>query len=114
MDMKKLSLGLLIIPALLLLAGLGSAFAADISQGKVLSYDKEKQIITIDEYDLDFTPEHKYGKSTGKKAAFNMSKALVGALPSDGDIVRIAYKKEGEQNMVIRLMNLSKQDLMKK
>lgn len=112
--MKKLSLGLLVIPALLIMAGLGAAFAADISQGKVLSYEKDKQILTIDEFNLDFTKEHWYGTPTGKKVAFNMSKALVGVLPADGDVVRIAFKKEGDVNMVIRLMNVTKQDLMKK
>lgn len=88
--------------------------SAEVAQGKTMKYDKDNGVIVIEEYDINITPENKYGKSTGKELAFNLKEALIGKTPEPGDIVRIAYTPVGKENKAIRLMNVSKQDIMKK
>ncbi|MEW6347845.1 MAG: hypothetical protein AB1646_02185 [Thermodesulfobacteriota bacterium] len=88
--------------------------AAEIAQGKCVSYDKDKKVVTIEEYDLSVSKEHKYGKPTGKQAVIDMSEALYEFEPEPGHVLRIAYKVVGNDKKAIRIMNLTKQDLMKK
>jgi hypothetical protein len=45
---------------------------------------------------------------------FDLSEALIGKEAVPGDIVRIAYKVVDGKNKVIRIMNVTKQDIMKK
>ena len=90
------------------------AMSAEVAQGKTLKYDKDSAVIVIEEYDINISPQNKYGKSTGKELTFNLKEALIGKLPEPGDIVRIAYRPSGKENLAIRLMNVSKQDIMKK
>lgn len=90
------------------------AWAADVTQGKCVSNDKEKQIITIEEYDLKIDKEHRFGQPTGKQLKFNVATSLIGKNPEPGDILRIAFEKKGEENVAIRIMNVTKQDIMKK
>ncbi len=90
------------------------AFSAEVAQGKTVKYDKDNQSIVIEEYDIDITPQNKYGKPTGKQLTFDLKEALIGRTPEPGDIVRIAFKPSGKENKAIRLMNVSKQDIMKK
>ena len=90
------------------------AMAADVAQGKCVSYDADKGVLVIDEYDIKFTPEHKYGQSTGKQATFNTKGALVGITPQPGDIIRLAYDGKSADKKAIRVMNVSKQDIRKK
>ncbi|MBI5570894.1 MAG: hypothetical protein HY914_13200 [Desulfomonile tiedjei] len=97
----------------LVLAFTFPATAADVAQGKCISYDKEKSILTIEEYGLDFSKD-KYGNPTGKQTVYDLSGALIGIPPAPGDVVRIAYEEKGKDRMGIRIQNVSKQDLMKK
>jgi hypothetical protein len=90
------------------------AAAADVAQGKCLNIDAAKNILTIDEYDLNFSRENPYGKPTGKSLAFDMSHAKIGVIPAVGDILRIAFDTKGSEKMALKIMNVSKQDLMKK
>lgn len=90
------------------------AFAGPVAQGKCISYDQDKKIVTIEDYDLNFTPAHKYGQPTGKQSSYNVAGALIGVLPQPGDILRIAYEEKDNQRIAFRVMNVSKQDLMKK
>jgi hypothetical protein len=90
------------------------AMAASVAQGKCVSYDQEKKTVTIEEFGLNFTQEYQYGNPTGKQAVFNVANALIGATPEPGDILRIAYEEKGGEKSAIRIMNVSKQDLMKK
>ena len=89
------------------------ATAADVAQGKCITYDKEKSTVTIEEYGLDFSKD-KYGNPTGKQNTYDLSNAVMGIPPAPGDIVRIAYEEKGKDRMVVRIQNVSKQDLMKK
>jgi hypothetical protein len=99
---------------LLALCAVAPAIASDVSQGKCVSYDAEKAVLVIEEYDTKFTKEHKYGQSTGKQMTFNTKEAMVGLTPKPGDIIRLAYDGKSADKKAIRVMNLSKQDLMKK
>ncbi len=87
------------------------ALAADIAQGKCVSYDTDKKILVIEEYDIDITAEQKYGKPTGKQLTFNLTDAVIGITPAAGDIIRIAFKAGEKENKAVRVMNVSKQDL---
>jgi len=90
------------------------AMAAEVAQGKTISYDKTKQILTIEEYDTTKSKEHPYGRGTGKQMTFNLAEALIGATPDPGNIVRIAYQEKGSEKVAVRVMNITKQDIMKK
>jgi hypothetical protein len=92
----------------------GTAAAAEVSQGKCLQYDKERKVVTIEEYDINFSKEHPYGQPTGTQSEFNLATALIGIPPEVGDIVRLAYNVQDGSKVAIRLMNVSKQDLRKK
>jgi hypothetical protein len=101
--------------AVLLVLCLAAPTMADtVAQGKCISYDQDKKIIVIEDYDTNFSKENKYGKPTGKQSTYNVANALIGATPTAGDILRIAYEEKGADRVAVRIMNVSKQDLMKK
>jgi hypothetical protein len=90
------------------------AMAAEaVAQGKTVSYDKEKKVIVIEEYNTNFT-KSKMGEPTGKELTFSTADATVGALPEPGNIVRIAYEDKGGTKAAHRIMNVTKTDLRKK
>ncbi|MBM4326968.1 MAG: hypothetical protein FJ118_07370 [Deltaproteobacteria bacterium] len=99
--------------AMLILAFAAPASAAEVAQGKCLAFEAGKSV-SIDEYDTSISKENKYGKTTGKKLTFDISEALVGITPAPGDILRIAYDQKGDQLKALRVMNVTKQDLMTK
>ena len=90
------------------------SFAAEVTQGKCLSYDQAAKVITVEEYDTNFDKENKYGKPTGIVSEFDVSNAKIGIEPTADDILRIAYTVDGDAKKAIKVMNVSKQDLMKK
>jgi len=99
----------------LMILGLASAaLAGEVSQGKCISYDKEKKVIVIEEYDLDFSKDNPYGRPTGVQSTYDVSTAKVGITPQPGDVLRIAFDVKGAQKVAIKVMNVSKQDLRKK
>jgi hypothetical protein len=103
------ALGLII----LVLSGAAS-FAAEVAQGKCVAYDKAKNEIAIEEYDINFSKAAPYGRPTGTISKFDVSKAKIGITPQPGDILRIAYDTDGKTKKAIKVMNVSKQDLRKK
>jgi hypothetical protein len=90
------------------------AIAAEVAQGKTATNDLNTKLITIEEYDTNFTPQNKYGNPTGKTMVFDLSEALIGKQAVPGDIVRVAYKVIDGKNKAIRIMNVTRQDIMKK
>jgi len=90
-----------------------SAAASEVAQGKCLEYNAEAKTVKIQEYDINFTKEFKYGTPTSIETEFDVSTAKIGKAPEPGDILRISYKIEGK-NIALKIMNVSKQDLMKK
>ena len=91
-----------------------AAMAAEVVQGKCVAIDVEKKTYTIEIYDTARDKGHPYGRSTNKNIVMNYSKAQVGKDPEVGNILRVAYKVEGTDNMAIRVMNVTKQDIMRK
>jgi len=87
---------------------------ADVAQGKCVKIEREGALVTIEEYDTQFSEDHPYGRPTGKTSVYNFSKAEIGVPGSVGDILRIAFVVKGNEKVAVRVMNVSKQDLMKK
>ena len=104
-----------VVALLLVLCLSAPTMAGTVAQGKCVSYDKDKNIIVIEDYDTDFS-KNKYGNPTGKQSTYNVAGALIGITPAPGDILRISYDEaEGsKERKAARVMNASKQDLMKK
>lgn len=91
-----------------------NAMASDVVQGECLAYDTASKIVKIKEYDTNFSKEFKYGRPTAIESELDLSGAQVGMQPEPKDILRIAYKLDGSKKMGLKVMNVSKQDLMKK
>lgn len=108
---KTLYVLLSLVAALALAAG---ALAGEVSQGKTLAYNQAAKTIQIEEYDTNFSADHRYGQPTGIVSDYDLARAKVGIPPAAGDVVRIAYDLEGERKVAIKVMNVSKQDLRKK
>ena len=90
------------------------AFGAEVTQGKCVKIEKDGTLVTIEEYDTQFSKEHPYGRPTGKTSVYNLSKAEMGVPSVVGDVLRIAFVVKGNEKMAVKVMNVSKQDLMKK
>lgn len=110
--MKKLTALAATLALTLLLAA--SAFAAEVVQGKCLTYDTAAKTIVVEEYDINFDKDFKYGHPTGIQSIFEVADAKVGINPEPGDILRIAFNVEGTAKKALKVMNVSKQDLRKK
>lgn len=91
-----------------------NAMASDVIQGECLSFDATSKVLKIKEYDTNFSKEFKYGQPTAIISELDLSHAQIGMLPEPTNILRIAYKVEGSKKIGLKVMNVSKQDLMKK
>ncbi len=109
---RHLILGMAAIAAVLCVASL--SFGAEVAQGKCVSIEKNGALVTIEEYDIQFSQEHPYGRPTGKTSVYDFSKAEIGVPAAVGDILRISYRVKGNERVAVKVMNVSKQDLMKK
>ena len=109
---RHLLIGLVTFVAVLCCASL--CLGAEVAQGKCVTVEKDGTVVTIEEYDIQFSKEHPYGRPTGKTSVYNFSKAEVGVPAAVGDVLRIAFVVKGNEKIAIRIMNVSKQDLMKK
>ena len=87
---------------------------AEVAQGKCVKIEKDGTLVTIEEYDTQFSKENPYGRPTGRTSVYDLSKAEVGVPAAVGDILRIAFKVKGNERTAVKVMNVSKQDLMKK
>jgi len=90
------------------------ALGAEVAQGKCVKIEKDGTLVTIEEYDTQFSKENPYGRPTGRTSVYDLSKAEVGVPAAVGDVLRIAFVVKGKDNMAVKVMNVSKQDLMKK
>jgi hypothetical protein len=99
---------------ILILCLAAPAMAVEVAQGKCLKLDNANKTVTIEEYDTDFSKAHVYGKPTGKESTFNIATAMIGADPNPGDILRIAYEEKGGQKIAFKVMNVTRQDIMRK
>lgn len=90
------------------------AVAAEVCQGKCVSYNKVENTITLEEYNTNFTKDAPYGEPTGVTLTYNVATAMIGISPEPGDVLRIAYEVKGPERVALKVMNVSKQDLRKK
>lgn len=107
------------IAALALALALGmmlsaAAHAAEVAQGKCLGFDQAAKTILVEEYDINFSKDFKYGHPTGIQSTFDVAAAKIGIPPEPGDILRIAYNVQGADKKALKVMNVSKQDLRKR
>jgi hypothetical protein len=107
--MKKVQCLVACVSLLLFFASI--AAAGEVTQGKCVGFDQKGMTITIEEYDLQFSKEHPYGRPTGKRSSYKAADAQIGMLPQQGDILRIAYTIKGNERMAHKVMNVSRQDL---
>lgn len=110
--MKKILFAILGLSLCLTLAG--ASLANEVAQGKCLGYDKNTNIVKVEEYDTNFSKEAPYGRSTGIVSDFNVTGAKIGIPPEAGDVLRIAFALDGTVKKATKVMNVSKQDLRKK
>lgn len=108
------AVGMAILGVIWLVGLAGAGICAEVSQGKCLKFDEATKAITLEEYDTEFSPEHPHGRPTGTISMYDASAALIGASPKTGDILRIAYEVKGTQRVALKVMNVTRQDLMKK
>jgi hypothetical protein len=111
--MRKRILTVLIAFSVAIFAA-SQAAGGDVAQGRCINFDKDKMIITIEEYDTQIGKGNPYGKPTGAQSAFEVRNAKIGIPPQPGDILRIAYISKGTEKTALKVMNVSKQDLRKK
>jgi len=109
---RKAILGCMVLAVIFCVTSMASA--AEVCQGKCVSYNKDEKVVTVDEYNLNFNKENPYGESTGVVSTYNLSSAQIGIPPEPGDILRIAYEVKGTDRVALKVMNVSKQDLRKK
>jgi len=111
--MKKMML-MMCVTVLAIFLSVSMAAAAEVCQGKCLSYNQDQKTITVEEYDTNFDKDNPYGQSTGVVSDYNVERAVIGIMPVPGDVLRIAYEVKGTERVALRVMNVSKQDLRKK
>ena len=109
---RHLLIGLVTLVAVLCSVSL--CLGAEVAQGKCVKIEKDGALVTIEEYDTQFSKEHPYGRPTGKTSVYDFSKAEIGVPAAVGDILRIAYRVKGNERVAVKVMNVSRQDLMKK
>jgi hypothetical protein len=113
-DIMKRNLLMGLVGIVVLLFCVSVTYGAEVAEGKVLKIEKDGTLVTIEEYDINFSKEYPYGHPTGVQSVYSLSNALIGMTPAVGDILRIAYEVKGKERMAVRVMNITKQDLMKK
>jgi hypothetical protein len=110
--MKRVLYTMLWLSFFVLFAAVASA--GEVAQGRCVSFDQKGMMIVIEDYDIQFSKEHPYGRPTGVQSSYAATGAQIGVLPQTGDILRIAYVVKGKERVATKVMNVSKQDLMKK
>ncbi|MEE4111269.1 MAG: hypothetical protein V2I40_00550 [Desulfobacteraceae bacterium] len=114
MKIRKLIIAVLTMGIACGLVGLPT-MAAEVSQGKCVQFDEPNKRITIESYDIQFSSQFPYGRPTGEKEVFDVSKAAIGIRPEAGDILRLAWVNDGNTvKSALKVMNVTKQDLRKK
>jgi hypothetical protein len=111
--MKKMILLCVLSIALVIFLAL-PVMAASVSQGKTVTYDPDKKLLVIEDYDTNFTKEAKYGSPTGQQSTYDLTGTMIGIPPKVGDVVRIAYDEKDNKRHAIKIMNVTKQGDLKK
>jgi hypothetical protein len=72
--------------------------APEVIQGTVVSFDSASNVLAI----RDECPPH-------REIALSLEGAEIGAAPERDDVVRAAFRSEGDRHQAIRVMNLTRQ-----
>lgn len=75
---------------------------APVVQGPCVSIDAKAQTLVLKK------------ETDQKEITLYISQAKVGLPPQAGDILRVAYRQKNGKNLALKVMNLTKQDLMRK
>jgi len=70
----------------------------EVIQGTVVSFDSAANVLTV----RDECPPH-------GEIALSIEGAEIGAAPERDDVIRAAFRSEGDQQRAIRVMNLTRQ-----
>ncbi len=108
------SLGILCPLAVIVFSLCATAFAAEVVQGMCSGFDRQNMVVAVDEYDANFDCKNPYGHPTGVKSQFDLSLARIGLEPEPGDILRIAYDVHGNRKKAVRVMNVTKQERIRR
>lgn len=108
--MRKMRVITVLGAALILAAFAATALAGEVFQGVAVSYDAaaKKLVLKNTEPDRNKVPKDM------TEVAFDVSQAKIGLPPAAGDKVRVAYDKQGDKLVALKVMNVTKQDLRKK
>jgi hypothetical protein len=104
--MKIRLIAVLVIAAVTAL-GCSDGSKSRVYQGVCMKYSPTDQILELK------NSQPQLNSIPGETAVFNLANAKVGLTPEPGDVIRVAYKTEGNSLLALKLMNVSKQDLRK-
>jgi hypothetical protein len=96
-----------LVAAAITALGCSNGTTSRVYQGVCLKYSPTDQILELKNSQPQLNP------IPGETAVFNLANAKVGLTPDPGDVIRVAYKAEGNSFLALKLMNVSKQDLRK-
>jgi hypothetical protein len=98
--MKRSSL---VKPLLPLLLALGGCTQPKVAQGTVVNHDPRANVLIVRD---ELPPNH--------ELSFAIGEAEIGATPEVGDVVRIAYLEEGASLRALRVMNVTRQQELRR
>ncbi|MFZ5584385.1 MAG: hypothetical protein ACOZHQ_00495 [Thermodesulfobacteriota bacterium] len=108
--MRKMRVITVLGAALILAAFAATALAGEVFQGVAVSYDAATKKLVLKNTEPD---RNKVPKDMAE-VTFDTGQAKIGLLPTAGDKVRVAYDKQGDKLVALKIMNVTKQDLRKK
>ncbi len=88
--------------------------AAEVVQGQCVEYDghnKQLKIMVLKSAD---TRKNMYEGSPSNVRVFNTAQAMMSKEPDDGDILRISYYIRDGEKVALKIMNITKQNSLKK
>ena len=104
--MKRLFIPVLVVLVMSALS-CSNESKSHVYQGKCLRFSAADKILELKNTEPELNP------IPGDSAVFNLAEAKVGLSPAPGDVIRVAYKVQGNSFLALKLMNVSKQDLRK-
>jgi hypothetical protein len=104
--MKKLFVPVLVVMVMSALS-CSDGSKGRVYQGVCLKYSATDQTLELKNTQPQLNP------IPGETAVFNLANAKVGLNPGPGDVIRVAYKVQGNSFLALKVMNVSKQDLSK-
>jgi hypothetical protein len=105
--MKRLFILVLAVSVMSALGCRNESNKSYVYQGKCLRFSEADRVLELTNTQPELNP------IPGETAVFNLASAKVGFSPAPGDVIRVAYKVEGNSFLALKLMNVSKQDLRK-